>query len=135
MRQLFLIDELTAGCITAAGFLLLAEREMQAVWLSQRLSLLLYADLDYLTALAMMAVIACWSMRRRGSRACFAPAMWWRAGRRRACSVGLPFQQQRTAVAVPESGVDEFRRRSVRPLPLSVGIAESSLQVGEGLQH
>lgn len=57
--------------------------------------------------------------------------MWWRAW----TATSLPLQQQRTAAAAPESGADEFRRGSGRPLPLSVGIAESSLQVGEGLQQ
>lgn len=139
VRQLSLTDELT-GLYNRRGFLLLAERELESARRRKGRSLLLYADLDYLkqandrfghaagdTMLVDAALVLKSLFRSTDVVA--------RLGGDEFVVLACHYSSSEEVLQRLDRALVEFRRRSGRQLSLSVGIAESSLQASEDLQH
>jgi diguanylate cyclase (GGDEF)-like protein len=139
VRQLSLTDELT-GLYNRRGFLLLAERELTSARRRQSRSLLLYADLDYLKlandrfghAAGDAMLVDAANVLKSVFRATDVVA---RLGGDEFVVLACDYDSSEEVRQRLDKAMDEFHRRSGRQLSLSVGVAESSLQEGEGLEH
>lgn len=139
VRQLSLTDELT-GLYNRRGFLLLAERELESARRRQGRSLLLYADLDYLKQandrfghaagdrMLIDAAQVLKSLFRSTDVVC-------RLGGDEFVVLACHYNSSEDVLQRLDKALQAFRRSSGRPLSLSVGVAESSLQTNEDLQH
>ncbi|MDX5372977.1 MAG: sensor domain-containing diguanylate cyclase [Pseudomonadaceae bacterium] len=139
VRQLSLIDELT-GLYNRRGFLLLAERELEAARRRQGRCLLLYVDLDYLKqtndhfghAAGDAMLIDAAQLLRSLFRSTDVVA---RLGGDEFVVLASDYNSGEQVLRRLQAAVEGFRRRSGRPLSLSVGLAESSLRSEEGLEE
>jgi diguanylate cyclase (GGDEF)-like protein len=139
VRQLSLTDELT-GLYNRRGFLLLAERELEAARRRNGRSLLLYVDLDYLKQAndrfghavgdAMLIDAA------RVLRSLFRPTdVVARLGGDEFVVLACHYSSSEEVLQRLDKAVATFCRNSGRKLSLSVGIAESSLLADESLEQ
>ena len=139
VRQMSLTDELTR-LYNRRGFLLLAERELESARRRQGRSLLLYADLDYLKqandrfghAAGDAMLIDAAQVLKSLFRATDVVA---RLGGDEFVVLASDYNSSEEVLRRLDKALAEFHCRSGRQLSLSVGIAESSLQAGEGLEH
>jgi diguanylate cyclase (GGDEF)-like protein len=132
VRQLSLTDELT-GLRNRRGFLLLAERELEAAHRRGGRCLLLYADLDYLKqandrfghAAGDAMLIDAAQLLRSLFRSTDVVA---RLGGDEFVVLASDYTSSEEVLLRLHRALDSFRRSSGRPLSLSVGIAESALR-------
>lgn len=139
VRQMSLTDELT-GLYNRRGFLLLAERELQVARRRRGRSLLLYLDLDYLKlandrfghaagdAMLMDAAELLKSLFRSTDVVA-------RIGGDEFVVLASHYSSSEEVLARLNHALQVFRQRTGRPLSLSVGAAESSLQADQSLEH
>ncbi|WP_181418770.1 sensor domain-containing diguanylate cyclase [Aquipseudomonas alcaligenes] len=137
VRQLSLTDELT-GLYNRRGFLLLAERELEAARRRQGRCLLLYADLDYLKltndrfghAAGDAMLIDAAQLLRSLFRSTDVVA---RLGGDEFVVLASDYNSGEDVLKRLQAALRMFQRNTGRQLSLSVGLAESSLRHGEGL--
>lgn len=139
VRQLSLTDDLT-GLRNRRGFLLLAERELAAARRRKGRCLLLYIDLDYLKqtndrfghAAGDGMLIDAAQLLRSLFRSTDVLA---RLGGDEFVVLVGDYNRSEEVLSRLHAAVVGFRRRTGRPLSLSVGLAESSLSADEGLDQ
>lgn len=132
VRQLSLTDELT-GLRNRRGFLLLAERELEAARRRDRRCLLLYADLDYLKqandrfghAAGDAMLIDAAQLLRSLFRSTDVVA---RLGGDEFVVLASDYTSSEEVLLRLQRALEHFRRTSGRPLSLSIGLAESALR-------
>ncbi|MDD0842691.1 GGDEF domain-containing protein [Pseudomonas sp. Gutcm_11s] len=137
VRQLSLTDELT-GLSNRRGFLLLAERELESARRRGGRCLLLYADLDYLKqandrfghAAGDAMLIDAAQLLRSLFRSTDVVA---RLGGDEFVVLASDYTSSEEVLLRLHRALDTFRRTTGRPLSLSVGLAESGLRGGSGL--
>ncbi len=139
VRQLSLTDELT-GLYNRRGFLLLAERELQVARRRQGRSLLLYADLDYLKlandrfghAAGDDMLVDAADLLKSLFRTTDVVA---RIGGDEFVVLASHYSTSEEVLTRLDRALQTFHQRTGRPLSLSVGAAESSLQADESLEQ
>lgn len=138
VRQLSLTDELT-GLRNRRGFILLAERELEAARRRGGRCLLLYADLDYLKqandrfghAAGDAMLIDAARLLRSVFRSTDVVA---RLGGDEFVVLASDYTTSEDVLLRLQGALQRFCRTTGRQLSLSVGIAESSLRDGAGLE-
>lgn len=139
VRQMSLTDELT-GLYNRRGFLLLAERELQAARRRQGRSLLLYADLDHLKqandhfghAAGDAMLVDAANLLKSLFRSTDVVA---RLGGDEFVVLASHYSSSEEVLQRLNKAQQRFQRDTGRPLSLSVGVAESSLQAGQSLEQ
>ena len=137
VRQLSLTDELT-GLRNRRGFLLLAERELESARRRGGRCLLLYADLDYLKqandrfghAAGDAMLIDAAQLLRSLFRSTDVVA---RLGGDEFVVLASDYTSSEEVLLLLHHALQGFRRKTGRPLSLSVGVAETSLRGGSDL--
>jgi diguanylate cyclase (GGDEF)-like protein len=139
VRQMSLTDELT-GLYNRRGFLLLAERELQAARRRQGRSLLLYADLDHLKqandrfghAAGDVMLVDAANLLKSLFRSTDVVA---RLGGDEFVVLASHYSSSEEVLQRLVRAERKFHQDTGRPLSLSVGVAESSLQPGQSLEQ
>ncbi|QKE63644.1 diguanylate cyclase [Aquipseudomonas campi] len=137
VRQLSLTDELT-GLHNRRGFLLLAERELEAAQRRRSRCLLLYADLDYLKqtndrhghAAGDVMLIDAAQVLRSVFRSTDVLA---RLGGDEFVVLTSDYVSSEEVLQRLAAAIKAFQRQTGRQLSISLGVAESSLSAGAGL--
>lgn len=138
VRQLSLTDELT-GLRNRRGFILLAERELEAANRRQGRCLLLYADVDYLKqandrfghAAGDAMLIDAAQLLRSVFRSTDVVA---RLGGDEFVVLASDYTSSEDVLQRLQGALQRFRASTGRQLSLSLGIAESSLRGGSNLE-
>lgn len=139
VRQMSLTDELT-GLYNRRGFLLLAERELQVARRRRGRSLLLYVDLDYLKlandrfghAAGDGMLVDAADLLKSLFRTTDVVA---RIGGDEFVVLASHYSTSEEVLARLDRALQTFQQRTGRPLSLSVGTAESSLQADQSLEQ